>query len=136
MQVDFYQLGDRPIEKVLPRIAERVLEGGGRLLVVAGDEGLAARLDEQLWSYAPESFLPHGRAGKGNEAEQPVLISCTLDPANRARAIALADGVWREEALGFDRALPLLRRRDAPRRARGVEGAGGKGKRGAELLAA
>ena len=48
MQVDFYHLTADPIERVLPRIAERVLETGGRLLVVSGDEGLAARLDHAV----------------------------------------------------------------------------------------
>jgi DNA polymerase III subunit chi len=105
MQVDFYQLGGSPIEKILPRIAERVLEGGGRLLVVAGDEALAARLDEGLWNLTPEAFLPHGRAGAAGEGEQPVLIGTTPTAANGARNVALADGVWREEALGFDRAF-------------------------------
>lgn len=107
VQVDFYHLTADPIERVLPRIAERVLETGGRLLVVSGDEGLAARLDQHLWNYTPESFLPHGRAGEEGEAEQPVLIaaSIAIPPANGARAVALADGVWRDEALDFDRAF-------------------------------
>jgi DNA polymerase III subunit chi len=105
MQVDFYHLTAAPLERVLPRIAERVLEGGGRLLLVCGDPALAERLDQQLWTYSPESFLPHGRAGEEGEADQPVLISCALDPVNGARNVALADGIWREEALGFERAF-------------------------------
>ncbi len=105
MQIDFYQLSSTPIERVLPRIAERVLEAGGRLLVVTGDEAQAAALDRALWTYAPESFLPHSRAGAGGEAEQPVLIAPACDAPNRARNIALVDGEWREEALSFDRAF-------------------------------
>ena len=105
MQVDFYHLDRSPLERVLPRIAERVIEGGGRLLLVCGEAALVERLDAHLWSYAPESFLPHGRAGEDGEAEQPVLISAALDPVNGARNVALADGIWRDEALGFDRAF-------------------------------
>ena len=103
MQVDFYQLGSSPVERVLPRIAERVLADGGRLLVVAADAAQAKLLDERLWDYRPESFLPHGCAGKVGEGEQPVLIALEPVAANGARNIALADGVWREPALGFDR---------------------------------
>lgn len=105
MQVDFYQLSSTPIERVLPRIAERVLESGGRLLVVTGDESQAAALDRALWTYAPESFLPHARVGAGGEAIQPVLIANTCEAANGARNIALVDGMWRDEALAFDRAF-------------------------------
>ena len=103
MQVDFYQLGGVPIERVLPRIAERVLGGGGRLLVVCGEERLSERIDVALWGYAPDAFLPHGRAGRGGETRQPVLIAAAVDAANGARNVALIDGVWRDEALAFDR---------------------------------
>jgi DNA polymerase-3 subunit chi len=105
MQVDFYHLTRLPLERALPRIAERVVESGGRLLVVAGEAEARARLDQLLWSYAPESFLPHAQMGGESDALQPVLISDATDPANGARNIALADGQWREEALGFDRAF-------------------------------
>jgi DNA polymerase-3 subunit chi len=37
MQVDFYQLTRDPAEKVLPFIAQRVLDDKGRLLIVSDD---------------------------------------------------------------------------------------------------
>lgn len=102
MQVDFYQL-TTPLDRVLPLIAEKALAGGVRLLVVAGDPAQRAALDKALWTYSPDSFLPHGQAGEGADADQPVLISAEPEPANGARFVALADGVWRDEALSFDR---------------------------------
>ncbi|HEX8447015.1 MAG TPA: DNA polymerase III subunit chi [Sphingomonas sp.] len=105
MQVDFYHLGHAPIEQVLPRIAERVVAAGGRLLVVAGDAGMLEALDRALWAYESDAFLPHGRAGQGGEAHQPVLLSTIIDPQNGARNLALVDGQWRAEALGYDRAF-------------------------------
>jgi DNA polymerase-3 subunit chi len=108
MQVDFYHLAAVPLERVLPRIAERLLGDGQRLLVVAGEEALAARIDADLWTYAPDAFLPHGRAGAEGEADQPLLISAATNPANGARNIAIVDGMWRDEALGFDRAFYLF----------------------------
>jgi len=108
MQVDFYHLTRQPLERVLPRIAERVLADGNRLLVVAGDEDRRVRLDQLLWTYAPESFLPHGVAGGGFDAEQPVLLSADLAAANGARLVALADGQWREGALAFERVFHLF----------------------------
>lgn len=104
MQVDFYHLTTTPLDRALPQIAEKVLASGARLLVVAESEGQRDGLDRLLWTYAPESFLPHGLNGDG-EADQPVLIASGIDPVNGARTIALADGVWRDEALGFDRAF-------------------------------
>jgi DNA polymerase-3 subunit chi len=99
--VDFYHLSASPLERVLPAICERVLASGERLLVVA-EEGMLPSLDEQFWSYAKESFLPHGR----DRAEtQPVLLASEPVAANGATLVALADGHWREEALGFARSF-------------------------------
>ncbi len=103
MQVDFYQLGGLPVEQVLPAIAQRLLDSDARLLVVTGDEAQQVRIDAALWSARPDSFLPHARAGTDDDAVQPILISATADAANAARNVALADGAWRDEALGFDR---------------------------------
>lgn len=101
MRVDFYHLTARPLEQVLPSICEKVLAAGERLLVVAGADRLA-RLDEALWTYARDSFLPHGRE---RPEVQPILLSAEPDRANGATNIALADGRWRDEALGFERAF-------------------------------
>lgn len=105
MQVDFYHLTQMPIERALPRIAERVLAGGERLLIVAADEDQRRAIDRLLWDYAPESFLPHACMGAGNDADQPILIAPDVDAANAARHVALIDGAWRDEALTFARAF-------------------------------
>jgi DNA polymerase III subunit chi len=105
MQVDFYHLTATSLERALPQIATRVVEGGGRLLIVTEDEARLAALDRLLWTFAPESFLPHACAGAGDDARQPVLLAAAVEPANGARNVALVDGLWRDAALGFDRAF-------------------------------
>ncbi len=106
MQVDFYHLGRDPLDRVLASIAMRVLAGGGRLLVVTGEEGDAEALDRALWEAQPDGFLPHGRSSEGDDgADQPVLIASYCGPVNAARHIALVDGIWRDEALTFERAF-------------------------------
>ncbi len=107
MLVDFYHLASSPVERVLPRICERLLGEGQRLLVVA-EEPVLGQLDEQLWTHAPDSFLPHGRSGKPAAEAQPVLLSSEVEPLNGAGNVALADGIWREEALGFERVFYLF----------------------------
>ncbi|MDB5711032.1 MAG: polymerase subunit chi [Sphingomonas bacterium] len=105
MQVDFYHLTATPLDRALPQIAEKVLASGGRLLLVAESEAQRATLDKLLWTYSAESFLPHGCAGGEGDTDQPILLTESTDATNGARNIALADGIWRDEALGFDRAF-------------------------------
>ena len=108
MRVDFYQLGEISPEQVIAAIAGRLLGEVERLLIVAGDEGLLARLDRQLWDQGASSFLPHGIAGGSDDARQPILLSGTDDAPNLARNILIADGEWRDAALGFERAFFLF----------------------------
>lgn len=108
MQVDFYHLTRQPLDRVLPQIAAKVLAAGNRLLIVVANDDERARLDRHLWSYAPDSFLPHGCVGGGTDAGQPILLAPDIDAANGARHIALADGIWRPDALDFDRAFHLF----------------------------
>ena len=104
MLLDFYHLTASPIERVLPRICEKLLADGERLLIVA-ESALLDQLDTHLWSYARDSFLPHGRHDGLAPEQQPILLSPEPQPLNAARNIALADGRWRDEALTFERAF-------------------------------
>ncbi len=105
MQVDFYHLTVTPLERVLPQIAEKVLAGDGRLLLVDADDTRRSALDRLLWTYSADSFLPHAPIGGENDDAQPILLAPDMNAANGARNIALADGEWRDDALDFDRAF-------------------------------
>ena len=108
MQVDFYQLAGTAPEGVIAGIAEKVLAGDGRLLVVAEDEAVLARLDRVLWDQGTSGFLPHGLAGGADDARQPILLSTSPDAPNLARNMLIADGTWREAALTYDRSFYLF----------------------------
>ncbi|MEO7410305.1 MAG: DNA polymerase III subunit chi [Sphingomicrobium sp.] len=108
MRVDFYQLGPNGHGSVIGSIASKVLADEQRLLVVADDEPLLARLDRMLWDEGSTSFLPHGIAGGPDDPRQPILLSATTDAPNLARNILIADGEWRDAALHFDRAFYLF----------------------------
>jgi DNA polymerase-3 subunit chi len=108
MRVDFYQRGETAPESVIAAIAGRLIGEEQRLLIVAGDEALLARLDRQLWDQGDAGFLAHGIAGGSDDARQPILLSASDDAPNLARNILIADGEWRDSALGFERAFFLF----------------------------
>ncbi|MGE5563760.1 MAG: DNA polymerase III subunit chi [Bacillota bacterium] len=108
MQVDFYQLAGTPPEQVIASIADKVLSAGGRMIVIAEDEIFLARLNRMLWDQGPTSFLPHGMAGGPDDARQPILLTTSPDAPNLARNALIADGIWRDSALSYDRSFFLF----------------------------
>ena len=108
MQVDFYHLTRDSAERVLPALAARTLALGQRMLVLSGDAAQREALSQALWTHSPESFLAHGELDGENPALQPILLADRVEPANGARFVALADGLWRDEALGFERVFLLF----------------------------
>lgn len=108
MRVDFYLLDRDPAEAVVPLLARAAKQAGERVLVVSGDAEQMMRIDQALWTAAPEAFLAHGTTGEGHEERQPVLLSAEMAAANEAKFVILADGTWREESKSFDRAFLLF----------------------------
>jgi DNA polymerase-3 subunit chi len=108
VRVDFYQLGGAQPDAIIASIAGKLIGDEQRLLIVADDEAMLSRLDRQLWDQGASSFLPHALAGGADDAAQPILLSTGADAPNLARNILIADGEWREAALGYDRAFYLF----------------------------
>jgi DNA polymerase-3 subunit chi len=107
MKLDFWQVTDDPVEKVVTLIAKRALEQGARLVVVSGDPDQRATISRSLWSAGPDSFLANGETGAAGAERQPILLSDTPQAVNGADHLILADGVFRDCA-GFARVFLLF----------------------------
>jgi DNA polymerase-3 subunit chi len=77
------------------------LRRGERVVVEAPQREWIEALDERLWTYSDESFLPHGLARDGEPKTQPILLTTGDDNPNGARLRIL---------LGGARAAPILAR--------------------------
>ncbi|WP_397575648.1 DNA polymerase III subunit chi [Sphingorhabdus sp.] len=108
MQVDFYQLTRDPAEKVLPAIAQRILDNKRRLLIISDDAGQLDAISGALWTARTDSFLAHAKSGEGDDALQPILLSQETDAPNGAKFVALADGNWRAVTEDFERVFYLF----------------------------
>ncbi|MFO6448480.1 DNA polymerase III subunit chi [Erythrobacter sp. NE805] len=107
MKLDFWQVTDDPLEKVVALIAKRALGQGERVLVVAAEPERRTAIARALWEAGPESFLANGEAGAPGAERQPILLAPEPQAANGASHLILADGTWRE-AEGFARVFLLF----------------------------
>lgn len=107
-EVLFYHLERQPLERVLPSLVERTVARGWRAVVQAGSDERVEALDGLLWTYADESFLPHGTKKDGNIAEQPVFLTTEETNPNGATVRFLVDGAALAELSGYDRVVYLF----------------------------
>jgi DNA polymerase-3 subunit chi len=107
-EVGFYHLQTTPLERALPKLLERSLSGGFRVLVVAGSAERVAHLDALLWTYDEASFLPHGSRRDGQPERQPILLSETEDNANGADLLVLTDGAASTRLADYRRCLDVF----------------------------
>jgi DNA polymerase-3 subunit chi len=112
-EVRFHHLERRRVDEALPRLLERALEEGRRVIVRASSEEMVAALNERLWTYDDASFLPHGAAGDGHPMTEPIFLTSELENPNAATMLVRLAGA--EAAKGdeaFDLALLLFDGRD------------------------
>jgi DNA polymerase III subunit chi len=112
----FYHLERRSLDDVLPGLIEKTLERGWRALIRTESAERAEAIDNLLWTYNDQTFLPHAQKGDGDPRAQPVLITTEDDNANEANVLFLVGGApppqW-EAATAFTRIVLLFDGRDA-----------------------
>ncbi|EIM28327.1 DNA polymerase III subunit chi [Microvirga lotononidis] len=91
-EVLFYHLQHQPLEAVLPTLLQKTLERGWRAVVQAVTEERMSALDDHLWTFADESFLPHGTDREAHAADQPILITLSGENPNGASIRFLVEG--------------------------------------------
>jgi DNA polymerase-3 subunit chi len=108
----FYHLERGTLEDVLPSLLERTRERGWRALVRAGSAERLAALDNHLWTYTEQSFLPHGTSAEGDADRQPIFLTTEDENPNKADVLFLVGGAmpedWSDPALNERTRIVLL----------------------------
>ena len=113
-EILFYHIERGSPSDVLPGLLERTLSRGWTAVVRCRDEGELRALDDHLWTYHDESFLPHG-AGAADERVPVWLTTGDELPEGRDVLFALSAETFRPEGLnGLTRAVLMFGAGDAP----------------------
>jgi DNA polymerase-3 subunit chi len=113
----FYHLTRTPLAQALPRLLGRVLETGGRAMVLCASHERLEALDAALWTAAEPDWLPHGTPMTGHAALQPIWLTTEDAPEdgapNGARFLFLLEGRESARLDRFERVLDLFDGADA-----------------------
>ncbi|HQV21595.1 MAG: DNA polymerase III subunit chi [Moraxellaceae bacterium] len=110
LRVDFYVLAQSDIDTCLLttcRLTQKAFLAGQRVFIQAQDETQALLCDEWLWTFKPDSFLPHHCLGDGDFIDAPILIG--LDTPPQADGVLLNLSLRQPKGLAqFTRVLELI----------------------------
>ena len=100
MRADFYLIAkprflDEPL-KLVCELARKAYDGNHWTLILARDAAQAEELDELLWAFDDDAYVPHQIAGTDEEDEvTPVLIATPdVDAPARTLVINLRDDAY------------------------------------------
>src|SRR5438309_10780478 len=110
-EIGFYHLQATPLERALPKLLERGLAAGFRIVVLAGSGERVDHLDAALWTYDDASFLPHGSRRDGRPERQPVWLTASDENPNLADMLVLTDGAASTRLAEYRRCLRSEERR-------------------------
>lgn len=110
--VRFYHMERQSLDQVLPQLIVKALQNGRRIVVKTGQSAEVERLNEHLWTFDPDSFIPHGSAKDGNESGQPVWITEKDENPNMADVLILTHGAADYSDGGFSMICDMLDGRD------------------------
>jgi DNA polymerase-3 subunit chi len=107
-EIWFYHLQGTTLEQALPSLLEKSLARGWRAVVRVGSQERLKVLDDHLWTYRDESFLPHGAVDEGDPATQPIFLTLADERPNAAEIGFSVDGADLLGTPGFERVVLMF----------------------------
>lgn len=90
--IRFYHLQTRSIDQALPDIVQKALSAGHRIIIRTSTAEEAERLNQHLWTFRADSFIPHGSKKDGHADRQPVWLTAENDNPNGAQVLVMTAG--------------------------------------------
>jgi DNA polymerase-3 subunit chi len=91
LEVRFYHLMTQSLEQALPAILTKALSGGRKAVVRFTDKQQIEHFNEHLWTYNPDSFLPHGAEKDPHPKFQPIYLTDKAENPNAADMLVLCN---------------------------------------------
>ncbi|WP_295705294.1 DNA polymerase III subunit chi [uncultured Brevundimonas sp.] len=111
-EIWFYHLERSSLDQVLPVLLDKTLQRGWRATVRAASFEALEPVNERLWTFRDDSFLPHGRADEPHAERQPVLLSVAAENLNRSQALFVIDDTDLDGLEGIERCFIIFDGRD------------------------
>ena len=107
MEYSFYHHEASTIESTLPQLLEKSIKKNWRALVKTQIDYLP-ELDDFLWSFKTDSFLPHGRDDQPKMEHHPIVISSSAKIADNFQIVFLLKGSYVDNLNDVERCVIFI----------------------------
>ena len=108
-RADYYILAEADQdsrEHFLCRLCDKILSLGMKVYIHTGSDVEAKRLDQQLWAFKPEAFIPHTLLGAKEQA--PIEIGFSDQRPNHQQVFVNLARHLPEDAFAFERIVEVI----------------------------
>jgi DNA polymerase-3 subunit chi len=102
-EIRFFHLEQTTPERALPALVQDAYANRLKVIIEVPDDDLLNILDERLWTFAEESFLPHAIVNDGAPSRQPILLTAESYNGNGAEVRFLLGGAKAGSSLAASR---------------------------------
>ncbi len=109
-QIIFYSTAPLQVEKTLFALLEKSLEKGNKSLLLFKDKEKCLSINEQLWTYKQNSFLPHILEDDQiyDNIDVPVYLSTKNENPFKAELLFSIDGFLPDNIDHFERVIIII----------------------------
>lgn len=90
-RIDFYHLQKMSLDEVLPKLVEKAYNLKKNIKITIGNEERVEALNNLLWTFDDDKFIPHGSKKDGFSDMQPIFLSAENNNPNNAVLLFIVD---------------------------------------------
>jgi len=110
-EIRFYHMERSSLEQTLPMLLQKASQQGHKIIVKTASEQATEALNAHLWTYNPDSFLPHGSSNdtkKDHISNQPIWLTDQDENPNKADLLILTQNTTSENMADYKLCCEML----------------------------
>jgi len=100
--IRFYHLQTQTLEQALPKLLMKAYGTEKKIVVKAADDKQVEALNQLLWTFHPNVFLPHGSKKDGYAELQPIWLTDRDENPNKGEILILTNGTQSENLADYE----------------------------------
>ena len=106
--VQFYHLLSTTRERAVPKLMEKALANGARVLMLCESDASLKAMSDALWTHHPDGFLPHDVASSATASSNPIVLALDETNVNDASILCVLNGMTPASATQFTKILDVF----------------------------